>query len=281
MLFCEEYVSLGSDYYGYTPNTQTQKLFFYPVRVGHFLYKPGYFLKRTQYDSFLIMLVTSGTCTIIVSGKTFTACEGDVVLLDCYAPHQYGSSEGWEALWLHFDGPMARSYYEHITECSGIVLSPRDGKTVEHMLSKIYQIFRDGKHIIEASLSKYITIILTELILSDTKKEATPRIHQSLFDAVSYINKHFFESISLDSLSEQAALSPYHFTRIFKKQLGMTPHQYIVATRINAAKFLLKTTQLSVKEICFRTGFNSESSFCIAFKKHELLTPSQYRETNL
>lgn len=61
----EKYVTADSDYYVYTPSALAQKLFFYPVCIGHFHYEPGYHLKRNNYDSFLLMLIIDGTCSIL------------------------------------------------------------------------------------------------------------------------------------------------------------------------------------------------------------------------
>ncbi len=92
------------------------------------------------------------------------------------------------------------------------------------------------------------------------------------------MNEHLTEPLTLDDLAARASLSPYYFTRLFKKETGFTPHEYLIAMRINSAKFLLKTTSASIKEICFLTGFASESSFCTTFKKWVNATPSSYRE---
>lgn len=276
----ELHVSADSDYYLYTPSHTAQQLFFYPICVGYFQYEPGYFLKRNNYDSFLLMLIVKGECSVTVSGSTCHAAAGDAVLLDCYTPHQYESATGWEASWIHFDGPMARAYYEQIIKTSGYVLAPRSVQTVEHALSKICNTFRSGSRIKEASMSKYITNILTELLLSGTSRETSTKAKISLSETIAYINEHFAEQISLEQLAKQASLSPFYFTRMFTKETGMTPHQYVIATRITSAKFLLKTTDIPVKEIGFSSGFTSESSFCTTFKKWENVTPSEYRSVD-
>ena len=87
--------------------------------MGDFVYEPGYLLKRNSYDSFLIMLVTDGSCSVTLNGGTASAQKGEIIFLDCYSPHQYGSQTGWEGFWLHFDGPMAREYFEEIFRLSG------------------------------------------------------------------------------------------------------------------------------------------------------------------
>lgn len=273
----EAHVSTDSDYYIYTASTVAKKLFFYPVCVGYFHYEPGYLLKRSNYSSFLIMLITKGTCIVTLDDTPTPVSEGQVMLLDCYAPHQYETQTGCEASWLHFDGCLCRDYYEQIVQTSGNILAPRSVQTVNHALAKICNTFRNGTLIHEASLSKYITNILTELLLSGTTLDSMTRSQISLSDTVSYINEHFSENISLEQLAARASLSPFYFTRIFTRETGLTPHQYVIATRVNSAKFLLKTTRLSVKEIGFNCGFASESSFCTTFRKWEHITPSEYR----
>ena len=78
-------------------------------------------------------------------------------------------------------------------------------------------------------------------------------------------------------IAENAALSPYYFTRIFSQETGFTPHQYLIATRLSFAKYLLQSGEKSVKEIAFHSGFHSESSFCATFRKWEGITPGAYR----
>lgn len=272
----ESHIAISSDYYLYTPSTLARQMFFYPICVGYFYYEPDYFLKREQYNSFLVMLITKGSCTLTLKNKQLTAYKGDVVFLNCYEPHAYGSETEWEASWLHFDGPLASLHYEHITSNWGNVIATKNTHIFEHNLNKICNIFRNSQPIREATISKYITLILTELLLTSSTS-SIPNASLQLEDTITYITENFVEPISLSDLATRASLSPFYFTRIFTKETGMTPHQYLIATRLNAAKFLLKTTTFSIKEIAFNSGFTSESSFCTTFKKWESLTPSAYR----
>ena len=273
----EKHVTELSDYYTYTPSTSAKKMFFYPLLTGYFYYEQGYHLKRTNYDSFLIMLITKGTCTITLNGVTTNLSKGQLAFVDCYNLHEYSATTDYESLWLHFDGPLAREYYEHIYATVSNILFPRNFQVVEHTLLKIYNIFKNRDPIKEISISKYITQLLTEIMLSETTNHSSSHPSKSLEESVTYINEHFPESISLKALADKVALSPFHFSRVFTKEIGMTPHQYIIATRLNFAKFLLKTTDSPIKQIAFSSGFTSESSFCFTFKKWEKVTPSEYR----
>lgn len=208
-------------------------------------------------------------------GNVTTAKSGQFVLLDCYKPHGYSTDMGCECLWIHFDGMQASAYYELIISHLGNVFSLSDSSTILRIMENIYQTFSAGKLILEAFMSKQLTDILTSLLLTtgyeDTKNS------NSMADITAYINAHFAENLTIKELAERALLSPYHFIRIFKKQMGFTPHEYLVNTRINTAKYLLKNTPMSVKDICFYCGFASESVFCNAFKKKTGMTPANYR----
>lgn len=273
----EALVVPGSDYYIYTPSAQAQGLFLYPLIVGHFQYLPGYCLRRASLDSFLIMHVIRGECEVEWGGRHFRAREGQVVVLDCCAPHAYWTEEGWEAEWLHFDGPCARGYFDAITGGDSSVITLKNSYRFEKNLRKIYTQFREAAPVREALLNNCIVNLLTELLVG--RESASPGAQSAgiIEDSVAYINDHLAQELSLEELAAQAALSPFYFSRLFKRETGFSPHQYILAARISNAKFLLQSTGDSVKTICFSVGFSSESSFCTAFKKEMGLTPSEYR----
>lgn len=273
----EKRVSPQSDYYMYTPSTTALNMFFYPLFTGYFYYEPNYFLSRENYNSYLIMVIMKGSCTITYQGTTFTARKDDVVILNCYQPHSYGSNSEWEALWLHFDGKLAQEYYQYLKNNFGNIIKSRNLQVVTHNLERIYKMFKESKSISEPSISKYITNILTELLLSNSTSSNAAAT--AIEDTISYINEHFADALSLDTLAKRTSLSPYYFTRVFTKETGMTPHQYIILSRINSAKFLLKTSSLTIKEIAYSCGFSSESNFCYTFKKWEKITPSDYRSS--
>lgn len=272
-------ISSLSEYYVYAPSILAQKIYLYPLSVGHYIYEPGYEISRNNFDSFLIMFIIKGFCSVWTNGQAYAAKSGDVVLLDCYMPHSYGSHSAWETIWLHFDGPVARAYYQEIGSHYGHVLTLPNDQNVRGLLEKIYNSYRNAAPIVESALSGDITSILNELLIpkADIRKKSI--YPMDISDIVAYINEHFREQISLGDLAAKANLSLYYFTRVFSWETGYTPHQYLINTRITAAKYMLKSSESSIKNIAFSTGFNSESNFCTTFKKWENLTPSEYRES--
>lgn len=174
---------------------------------------------------------------------------------------------------------MARTFYETIVLEKGSLLYPAHPDAIYRFLYNIYDTFRSRAPIAEDQISGTITNILTDLLTAETTQHATRKTQTDISDAISHINKYFYKSITLQELADIAALSPYYFSRVFARETGMTPHKYLITTRMANAKFLLKTSQMSVKEIAIRSGFSDESGFCTAFKKQEGMTPNEYRNT--
>ena len=92
------------------------------------------------------------------------------------------------------------------------------------------------------------------------------------------IDRDFAEPLDLRAMAAEAGYSRFHFARAFAAAYGETPRAYLTRRRIERAKTLLRTANLSVTEICFLVGFASLGSFSARF--HELVgqSPSAYRD---
>lgn len=100
----------------------------------------------------------------------------------------------------------------------------------------------------------------------------------NLANAVSYIENHFSEELSVTKLAEMCNYSARHFIRLFSDTYKTTPLEYIINTRINYAKRCLKEGSYSVSKIAAECGFSDSNYFCRAFKRKTGLTPSQYKK---
>lgn len=272
-------ITPDSQYFLYVPSTVATRVYLYPVISGIFRYEPGYYLRRSNYDNYLLMYISRGICDLRYEGRSYQIREGQVALIDCSRPHEYGNLGGeiLEIYWLHFQGALAGEFYNLITEHGSHVISPKNTYPFTHHLKRIYELFRTSAPVHEADLSRRITAMLSELtgVRSELPGESTSS--EIMESSLAFINEHFREDITLDMMARHASLSPYYFTRLFSAETGFTPHQYLIATRINYAKYLLQSGEMSVKEIAFASGFHSESGFCSTFRKREGLTPGEYR----
>jgi AraC family transcriptional regulator len=99
-----------------------------------------------------------------------------------------------------------------------------------------------------------------------------------LKQTIEYIHDNLTEGFSLQAIANYIGMSQYHFARMFKQSTGMTPHQYLIESRLEEAKKLLANTDLTISEIAYRTGFASQSHLTSQFRKHLSTTPKAYRQ---
>lgn len=121
------------------------------------------------------------------------------------------------------------------------------------------------------------------IALLTTFKRATsayqaPAWYGPMKGAITYINEHFSEDLSVSWIASQAGLSESRFIRLFASVTTDTPNLYISKVRVNAAKVLLETTNKILSEIAIETGFYDQSHFCKTFKRITGLTPAKYRK---
>ncbi|GAB3637702.1 AraC family transcriptional regulator [Hymenobacter arcticus] len=114
-----------------------------------------------------------------------------------------------------------------------------------------------------------------ELIFNDYARHLTTHRFAAV---VHHIKEHLADNLSVEKLSALACMSKATFFRVFKREFGLTPVEYIVRERLAEAKRLLRQPLASVAEVCLRAGFNNLSYFQALFKKHEGITPGAYKK---
>jgi AraC family transcriptional regulator len=91
------------------------------------------------------------------------------------------------------------------------------------------------------------------------------------------VAQHLAGNLTLEDLAASAGASRFHFLRLFKNTLGMTPHRYVLEQRLAAAKRLLEETNMPLAAIACETGFSSQSHLCTAMRRAWGTTPGQWR----
>ena len=99
------------------------------------------------------------------------------------------------------------------------------------------------------------------------------RLHRVLI----YLHHHYREPVTLETVAEQAALSPNYFSACFRAATGQTYQRYLQSLRLRFAKSLLAASPLPVTEVCYASGFQTLSHFERAFKREFGRSPTAWR----
>jgi AraC family transcriptional regulator len=99
-----------------------------------------------------------------------------------------------------------------------------------------------------------------------------------LRQAIEYINDNLLQDLTLAELAAVVKLSPNYFVSLFKRSVGLSPHQYVLNCRIERAKALLAENKLTITEVCHQVGFQNPSHFTTVFRRLMGTNPKVYRE---
>ena len=262
----------------HTPSALAKSVFYYPVCAGEFICDASYHVKREAYNSFLLMYIEKGQGVVRCGGKTMQAKANDAVLLNCYKPHEYYTETGWTTKWIHFDGNNSLALFELIRSLGGNVISLQGAPGIRGRFDEMLEGFRSSAPQPEPLMSCDIHRILSELlILCGSGSVCGKKQNPCVAEAVGYIEEHYRERLSIGDVASSVRMSVFHFSRQFKKETGYSPYEFILKTRIDRAKSLLKNTDMRIKEIAYELGFSSESSFIYAFEKNTGISPGTFR----
>ena len=281
-----------SNIYFHIPTENNRKVFLTPKSCGYYFCDSSYKVAREKYSgthneivghygSYLCLFVKNGKGYVYQNDHRVILNKNDVFLLDCYRPHVYGTFAGskMETLWVHFNGPMMRRYFKRIaknTNCSVLKgLSPGRAQTLYNNLFNIYEKFDQKKGVDDILNNKYLVIVISEFLHGNPHTRESKS--DSWDDLLTYISENVRKSLTTRDLAERMALSPYHFIRQFKKEIGYTPHRYVLLAKISTANHLLRYTSLSIKEIAYNCGYSSEGNFCTTFKTIIGESPMSYK----
>lgn len=269
----EQGIAQKDGIYFHTASPFAQQHLFYPLWGATYTCLPPYCVDRREaFDFFLLFYITQGELRFHYRGRGFTAGAGSVVLLDCKPQNLYYTDGLTRFHWFHFAGAAAQAYADRLWEAHGALFEDR--APLAHYFQSILEMLRAG----DANDDLLSVRIHQLLCLLAMPAAYETRLSPPIERAKALIEARFSESLTIDELAAAAVLSRYHFSRLFRRETGLSPHGYLIKTRIDHAKRLLSETRGSVEEIAEACAFCSSSNFIRAFRQSTGMTPSRFRQ---
>lgn len=244
-----------------------------------------YMLREGGFPDFQWIQCLSGEGILETEGKRYSVSPGQGMLLYPHRRHCYYSvKEPWSTRWITFNGLQAESMLASLKLTGSAVLQLSHPDIVESKLISALDMLqsKDPFRYIRCSALIY-EIVLDLFMYSSTPEMRSKTEHyEQLMPALTFIDEHYNEPLTLESLSDQLRLSPQYTCHLFQKSFGLRPFEYINRFRLRRAKeMLLHKPEDDIKDIARAVGYEHSSYFIKLFKQQEGITPSAFRKIHL
>lgn len=253
---------------------------------------------KHYHDYFEIYYYLGANMEYFVGDKNYALKKNNLLLIDKCVFHKTSYEPGSEneRVLIGFSDEVLRLFADNTLKEKILALfqsnskldfnSPGHLETIHNLIFNIVSnYYSPSAYNMETSRLNLAELLLRLVEYADKNMAANIReINQhrksenSVVEIIKYINENYNAKITLDSLVDKFFVNKYYLCHIFKHETGLSIIDFVNNKRLSEAEIMLKTTDLSVTDICYKVGFNSINHFLKLFKNSYELTPKKFRE---
>ncbi|MEO1010838.1 MAG: AraC family transcriptional regulator [Bacteroidota bacterium] len=271
------------------PDTIKQSLRANPVTRSFCITDIGYYpnasnhhrIRKQGAPEYIFIYCVEGSGVLKIKGTRIEVHPNHFFLIPKYTAHEYWATPDnpWSIYWMHFEGGMAQHLlerYHSLAPTLGTI--PFAGHRIA-LFDRIYKILTSDY---VAPTLEYANILglnfIGSFIYSQVENTIdVPATRHLVDEIVEYLQQNLHKSLKAEDISQKFNYSPSYLFHIFKKRTGYSLIHFFNLKKIQKACEYLKYTDLSVKEIGFRLGYQDALYFSRLFKKHMGLSPRAYK----
>lgn len=252
-------------------------------------------MSEHEHDYYEFYFFLEGDMSIVVNGESFLLEPGDVVLIPPKVKH-YAEIHSNIKPYRRIVFWISKEYCDLLEEEStdyvyvmqqvlnkGEYTFHNDMVSFNAIQSKVVQLIETihseefGSRT-KTDLCVKDLVLLVNRIVYERENGQQSKDGQALYEAiVFYLQEHLDEEVSLEQLAGEFYMSKYHIAHIFKENVGISIHQYLIKKRLAACKDAM-SIEKGINEICHQFGFKEYSGFYRAFRKEYGISPKEYKE---
>ncbi|MFB4213087.1 AraC family transcriptional regulator [Shouchella sp. JSM 1781072] len=237
--------------------------------------------RLVDHNTLIFQYTISGKGILEINNQTYTINQHEAFIISVPGNHRYyypkDATEPWEFIYIALQGPTVEDISTRLTKETGpiVELSPDS-----YLIRSLFSIYNETKadrlrDPYQAAAHGYQFLLECFRTLHTNTPKGDSYYYQQAF---AYIESNFHKQISLDDVAEQIGVSRYSLTRLFKKQTGATPMEFVRELRIRKACAMLIHTSRPIKDISCEVGFLDVNYFHKVFKRYTGSNASFFRK---
>lgn len=280
----------GLEFYNY-PSALAERCWYHVLSIGRAQLRAGYRYHPPTRNGFLLHYVRRGVMWHQVRGKRHATGEGTACLMDTSEEIEFGVNQpprvhNW---WIHFNGRDVPHLFTELRADRAPVFDSLDVTRLESLFLELLKLTKLRPPAYEPKSSAVLGGILAELFASRAQRQTlvdligrNPVLSEPIRKSIDYMTRfHGNAALGLKQICEAAGLSLHHFVRLFRREVGLTPIQYLNRYRIEKAKSLLAGSDKTMEQIARLVGASNQNYFSFLFRKVTRTTPREYRVKTL
>jgi AraC-like DNA-binding protein/mannose-6-phosphate isomerase-like protein (cupin superfamily) len=282
-------------------HSSIDELHIFTLNVGYAYHNADWNWQNVRSPFARLYYVTEGEAMIDIGGVIHKLTAGHLYLIPAFTKHSNICTGVFAHYYLHIYEEAATSMLDEWQYPVELPAMPTD----LHLFKRMCELFPDralpasnpttydNHQTLAQNLQSNLMRPLGEkmesrgivlLLMSRFISVATPKSNvkdDRISNAINYIREHLGSRIEVGELADMSCMSKDHFTRMFRRETGETPNQYIILRKMEKAELLIVTTDMSVKSVANALGYDDSSYFNRLFRKQTGVTPQQYRESQI
>lgn len=253
-----------------------------PAHAGFFPTASRHRVIRPEGAAELILIYcTAGTGWAEVDGRDVHVTAGDLLLIPAEIPHAYGTSEAapWTVHWMHLAGPACRAIEQLLASATAAVIRVGRAPEWSNLFEKVFRLLSESQSpesLFRSALAA--AALLDRLVEAHQQAALVDDMDVRMADCIRLMWQRVNGSVTLDELAQAARLSASHFAASFKRHTKFPPLAYFHRLQMEQAAHLLDNTDLPVKAVATRVGYQDQLYFSRRFRKFHDVSPTQYRD---
>lgn len=255
---------------------------FYIYNIGKEICKSNHSYGPNSRENYILHFIEEGSGTFRVEGINYKLQKGDFFLVrpGIVSYYEADPQDPWSYYWLGFNGTSTDEILKYIEIDDDIHVGRI--KEFNILLGQFEKLFK-GKILTKVNklvIQKYLLELLGMIQLEEAevnyKKEAERRYSYSF---ITYI-KHYYRKpdLKIADIAASFGLNNSYFSQVIKREMGLTPNEYLTYFRMRESGTMLMKSDKSVKEIAYSVGYDNPLTFSRAFKNAHGVSPLGYRK---